>query len=168
MGSIRGSRLGVQVLWVPAKAMFRTEHAFFEYLSLRPGRKKKTNPIPSSSCPYRTEETRRNKQRNSTLDQTASMDSSDQQVNLIYCVREEKISLQKTTHRRHMSAIGRKLSSGGVVYGGTRKLAYCLNGIRKNCICFGRVRKIGILMGEGFILFNKGLRIYGGGCTTPF
>ena len=67
-----------------------------------------------------------------------------------------------------MSAIGRKLSSGGVVYGGTRKLAYCLNGIRKNCICFGRVRKIGILMGEGFILFNKGLRIYGGVYHPPF
>ena len=67
-----------------------------------------------------------------------------------------------------MSAIGRKLSSGGVVYGGTRKLAYCLNGIRKNCIYFGRVRKIGILMGEGFILFNKGLRIYGGVYQPPF
>ena len=56
----------------------------------------------------------------------------------------------------------------GFLYGGTRILGYFLNGIRKNCICFGRVRKIGILMGEGFILFNKGLQIYGGGVPPPF
>ena len=67
-----------------------------------------------------------------------------------------------------MSAIGRKLSSGGVVYGGTRKLAYCLNGIRKNCIYFGRLQKIGILMGEGFILLTRVYGFMGGVYHTSF
>ena len=34
---------------------------------------------------------------------------------------------------------------GGFLYGGTRKLAYFLNGIRKNRIYFGGYRKTGIL-----------------------
>ena len=45
---------------------------------------------------------------------------------------------------------------GGVPYGGTRKLAYFLNGIKKSCIYFGGLRKTGILL-DTKILYFEGL-----------
>ena len=46
--------------------------------------------------------------------------------------------------------------SGGGLYGGTRKLAYFLNGMRKNCIYFGGIRKTEILS-DTKILYFEGL-----------
>ena len=47
---------------------------------------------------------------------------------------------------------------GGVVlYGGTQKLAYFLNGIRKNCVYFDGLRKTGILSDTEILYLNGGM-----------
>ena len=46
------------------------------------------------------------------------------------------------------------VDGGGYLYGGTRKLPYFLNAIRKNCIYFGGLRKTGILSDTEILYFE--------------
>ena len=50
------------------------------------------------------------------------------------------------------------LYRGGVLYGGIRKLAYFLNGIRRNYLYFGGFRKTRILSDTENCILKEGIR----------